>query len=113
MKDKAKGLYNKYHVMRMDYRDLPGEKHEGCRLFVLDITHDPHAIPAIRAYADSCRADYPVLAADLDAVANQKARGSGVSNVQHAMVEVLSTPRTLTTLSRARRAKHNQKARGL
>lgn len=66
MGDKTKGLYGKFHVMRMDGRDLPGEKHAGCNYFVLDLTHDPHAVPAIRAYAESCRADYPALAADLD-----------------------------------------------
>lgn len=66
MGDKTKGLFNKFHVMRMDGRDLPGEKHAWCKYFVLDLTHDPHAVPAIRAYAESCRADYPALAADLD-----------------------------------------------
>lgn len=68
MKDKSKGIYNKYVVFRTDRRDAPGEKHEGCEYFVLDVTHDLHAIPALRAYADSCRDEYPVLAADLDAL---------------------------------------------
>jgi hypothetical protein len=67
MGDKTKGLFWKYRVYRTDGQDGPGKKHFGCRHFVLDLTHDPHAPAAIRAYADSCRADYPALAADLDA----------------------------------------------
>lgn len=30
-----------------------------------DLTHDPHAIPAILAYARSCEVEHPSLAADL------------------------------------------------
>ncbi len=66
--DKAKGLYNKFTVFRTDGTDLPGKKHSGCQYFVLDLTHDPHAIAAIRAYANSCRNDFPALAADLDCI---------------------------------------------
>lgn len=66
--DKTKiGLYNKFTVTRTDGASEPGGKHDGCDYFVLDLTHDPHAIPALKAYADSCRAIYPLLAADLDA----------------------------------------------
>lgn len=63
MDDRAKGLYNKYKVVRL------GEtvrEHKDCQYFVLDISHDPHALPAIRAYADSCEKDgYVELANDL------------------------------------------------
>lgn len=48
-----KGLYLKYYVRRVDNTDLPGGKHHGCRLFVLDITHDPAARAAALAYADA------------------------------------------------------------
>jgi hypothetical protein len=66
--DKTKvGLYNKFRVERVDGQSEPGRKHDGCDYFVLDLTHDPHAAPALKAYADSCRAQYPLLAADLDA----------------------------------------------
>jgi hypothetical protein len=61
------GLIHKFDVTRTDGTSAPGKKHDGCDYFVLDLTHDPHAIPALRAYAESCRADYPVLADDLDA----------------------------------------------
>ena len=47
------GLYAKYTVYRNDGRDQPGGDKEGAEYFVLDCTHDPHAIPAIRAYHDS------------------------------------------------------------
>lgn len=66
-KDKRqRGLDGKFFVARMDGRDQPGEKHEGCHYFVLDMTHDPFAIPALTAYAEACRSEYPLLAADLD-----------------------------------------------
>lgn len=66
MGDKNKGLYRKYSVERTDGKDdKPGDKHFSCCLFVLDLTHDEHAIPAIQAYIESCKSEYPQLAADL------------------------------------------------
>jgi hypothetical protein len=59
------GLYNKYTVYRNDGSSDPGMKHDGCAYFVLDLTHDPYAKPAILAYADACESTHPVLAADL------------------------------------------------
>jgi hypothetical protein len=32
---------------------------------VLDMTHDPYAKAAASAYVDACKADYPLLAADM------------------------------------------------
>ena len=52
-----KGLYAKFVIERTDGRSAPGEKHDGCEYFVLDLTHDPHAIPAIKAYEQSLRED--------------------------------------------------------
>lgn len=64
------GLYEKFRVERTDGKSAPGQKHEGCRYFVLDVTHDPLAPPALRAYAASARAaGYGPLADDLDAMA--------------------------------------------
>lgn len=65
MDDKTKGLYGKFRVMRVDGRSAPGKKHFGCEYFVLDITHDPFAIPALKAYARACKEQYPLLAKDL------------------------------------------------
>lgn len=66
MDDKNRGLYEKFIVIRTDGGNKPGEKHEKCRYFVLDLDHDPFAIPAIRAYADACeRGGYRALAHDL------------------------------------------------
>lgn len=59
------GLYPKFEVKRTDGKSALGEKHYGCSYFVLDLTHDSHAIPAILAYIDSCRDKYPNLANDL------------------------------------------------
>ncbi len=63
--NKERGLYDKFSVWRKDGRSEVGEKHRGCEYFVLDLTHDPHALPAIQAYANSCGADYPQLAVDI------------------------------------------------
>lgn len=63
--DNDKGLYRKFHVYRADGSSDPGGKHEHCEYFVLDLTHDKHAIPALRAYAESCKEEYPELAYDL------------------------------------------------
>lgn len=65
MGDTTKGLYGKFIVRRTDGRDMPGEKHEGCEYFVLDLNHDKHAYMALRAYATSCRDEYPLLSDDL------------------------------------------------
>lgn len=66
MSDKKAGLYNKFTVTRNDGKSAEGEKHHDCEYFVLDVTHDPFAIPALQAYANACRAEYPLLAEDLD-----------------------------------------------
>lgn len=77
MNRKTTGLYNKFRIERTDGKSAPGEKHSGCDYFVLDITHDEHAKAALLAYADSCAADYPALAADL----RDKARYVGLSMI--------------------------------
>lgn len=64
-KGKAAGIYHKFNVSRTDGRDCPGGKHEGCHYFVLDLAHDKHAVPAIKAYAASCERDFPALASEL------------------------------------------------
>lgn len=65
MGDKTRGLYGKFRVDRVDGRSDIGEKHYGCEYFVLDLTHDRHALSALTAYANSCEAEYPLLAEDL------------------------------------------------
>lgn len=68
MGDKSRGVYEKFTVTRTDGKSEPGEKHDGCRYFVLDLDHDPHAVPAIAAYAYSCRAaGYYQMADELQA----------------------------------------------
>lgn len=59
-------MLNKFVVYRTDGTHNAGEKHDGCDYFVLDITHDKHALPALRAYAESARKDgYELLAKDI------------------------------------------------
>ncbi len=70
MSDTNRGLYQKFDVRRTDGSDAPDGKHEGCAYFVLDLTHDPYAAPALRAYADACQQKHPRLASDLRTEAN-------------------------------------------
>lgn len=65
MPDKTRGMYEKFTVSRTDGQSAAGSKHFGCSYFVLDVTCDPHAIPALMAYAQSCIHEYPKLAADI------------------------------------------------
>jgi hypothetical protein len=63
---KDEGLHAKYEVRRTDGRDGPGGPHEECFLFILDVDHDPLAVPALRTYAEAARkAGYHALADDL------------------------------------------------
>lgn len=70
MDDKERGFYGKFKVERADGSSGLGQKHERCAYFVLDLDHDQHAAPAIKAYAESCRKEFPALAGDLSAIAN-------------------------------------------
>jgi len=67
MSDEMTGLYRKYSVRRLGPTE---RKHEGCEFFVLDWHHDKFAVPAIRAYADACHGEFPVLAEELRALAS-------------------------------------------
>lgn len=76
MGDKTRGVHHKYDIRRTDGSDEPGGKHDGCAYFVLDLDHDPHAKPALLAYADSCAAEYPLLAQDLRSAAESEGASS-------------------------------------
>jgi hypothetical protein len=69
--DEGRGLYRKYDVKRLGGTS---GKHDGCEYFVLDLNHDGHAMTALRAYADSCRAEFPDLACDLDRMTDGPAK---------------------------------------
>ncbi|MFI5296569.1 MAG: hypothetical protein ACHREM_00610 [Polyangiales bacterium] len=62
---KERGLYQKFKVERTDGSSAPGGKHDGCDYFVLDLTHDRHAVTALQTYAESCADSYPALYDDL------------------------------------------------
>jgi len=66
------GLYAKYKVIRTDGTSSPGAKHENDEYFVLNLSTDQHAIPAINAYAKSCAETHPALSADLRMFVNSK-----------------------------------------
>jgi hypothetical protein len=59
------GVYHKFNVSRTDGRDQLGGDRHGAEYFVLDVTHDKFAKPALAAYAAACRNDYPALADDM------------------------------------------------
>jgi len=81
--DSSRGLYGKYHIERIDGSTQPGGKHENCQYFVLDLTHDKHALPALEAYALSCQDEYPLLAQDLMSLARSN---NGVQPTTTAVV---------------------------
>lgn len=69
-------IENRYYVNRVDGRDAPGQKHHGCKYFVLDLNHDKHAIPALRAYKESCKETDPQLAIGLTHLLERLERGT-------------------------------------
>jgi hypothetical protein len=62
---KQVGLYKKFIVRRVDGGSRKGRKHEKCKYFVLDITHDKYAEEALIAYAEACNEEHPELAEDI------------------------------------------------
>lgn len=72
MSGNTQGLYEKFLVKRTDGSSEPGCKHYLCRYFVLDLTHDLHAIPAILAYARSCRDENLQLSDNLYSLAKEE-----------------------------------------
>lgn len=58
-------LVSKYTVRRLDGRSQVGQRHSECEYFVLDLTHDPYALEALRRYAEVCDVTHPELAVAL------------------------------------------------
>ncbi len=67
--EKTIGIYQKYKVRRVFD---PVLKHANCHYFVLDLDHDKFAASALRAYAEECAVEYPVLAQDLRRLAEER-----------------------------------------
>lgn len=65
MSQRTRGEYLKYYVRRHDGRDKKGGDRQNADYFVLDLTYDKYAMIGLLAYAKSCEAEYPLLAADL------------------------------------------------
>ena len=85
MVDKTRGLFEKFHVERIDGKQ---EKHENCFYFVLDTIHDPFALPALAAYAKACyAAGFELLADDLEALV---ARDLPMTEVESSNVEAVA-----------------------
>lgn len=62
--DTERGAYAKYTVYKNDEHGNPMMDHES-DYFVLDLINDPLAADALRAYANSCKEEYPLLSSDL------------------------------------------------
>lgn len=73
------GSRDLFHVARLDGRDAPGGDRAGARYFVLDVAHDPHAGPALRAYANACAREDAALAVALDREAREAERRAFVA----------------------------------
>jgi hypothetical protein len=94
MPTQGKGLYPKFRVKRVDGKDQPGGPKEGARYFVLDVTHDKFAIPAIAAYAAACEDEYVELADDLCDMIPQGQLAHemiALAGLRHAMLLAFST----------------------
>lgn len=62
----AQGLFRKYIVKRTDGQDEDLlNKHFNCEYFVLDLTHDPAARAALKAYVQAIVDTHPTLAEDI------------------------------------------------
>lgn len=83
--EKRRGLYEKFSVIRTDGQSGPGGRHDGCRYFPLDLTHDKHAAPAIRAYALSVQDEDPQLAQQLHEQANLIERAFASANIKEEL----------------------------
>lgn len=82
------GLYHKFNVSRTDGSSEPGCKHHGCDYFVLDLTHDPFAMPALAAYAEGCKEKYPQLAEALaDKLTLMKAQAWDAADLLDGWIE--------------------------
>jgi len=82
--DTTRGFYSKYRVERRDGSSQPGGRHRHCEYFVLDLMHDPFAVPALRAYAVACQQTYPALCADLLRKVAGLDEGRGVPELKDA-----------------------------
>jgi hypothetical protein len=105
MGDRTRGLLPKFIVVRRDGSSSKDGKHEKCDYFVLDLDHDPFARPALKAYADSCRAEYPLIAGNKSL---ETAADIGLDNIQvvqsdgHKLVVVQRTDLDLVNDKTAR-----------
>jgi len=70
--EQEQGFYGKYLVRRLGDK---AKKHLDCEYFVLDLRHDKFAAPALRAYSNACREEFPALANDLRDKASDLERG--------------------------------------
>ena len=61
----SQGYYHKYDVKRVDEGGNEDIVHEACDFFVLDLTHDVHAVKALRQYRDAMVGVNMDLARDL------------------------------------------------
>lgn len=93
MDDTKRGLYGKYIVKRLDGSSEPGGKHEKCAFFVLDLEHDKHAKAALKAYAESCKREFPALAKDLRELMKRPERDCGCRSVDHSCGRFFSANR--------------------
>ena len=68
----GRGLYTKFVAVRT--HESP--RHQDCEYFVLDVSHDSYALPALEAYMNACKETEPLLANDLFSVVHASARST-------------------------------------
>lgn len=82
-------IYRKFAVARID---LEAEKrHADCQHFVLDLTHDPHALQALFAYGRSAQKENPELAEEVRKLAQEFSRRQNRHKIAYANSAATST----------------------
>lgn len=81
--DTEQGIYEKYRVYRTDGLDNAGGPRADDKYFVLNLTRDPHAKPAMAAYAASAKGTHPILSADMI----REVMGGGAIDTLVALIE--------------------------
>lgn len=81
--DTEQGLYEKYRVYRTDGLDNVGGPRADDKYFVLNLTRDPHAKPAMAAYAASVNPTHAILSTDMI----REVLGGGAIDTLVALIE--------------------------
>lgn len=92
MADVTRGIYAKFRAERTDPESQ--QRHKDCRVFVLEPLHDPHARPALAAYAAHCAEGVPELSSDINRWLNNLV---GVDSDRPSLVHLIDDDKGTTS----------------